>query len=131
VAADGAEHQASGWTTYIARDDATTGETTLADVLGSGVMTAPAPRISPDVVFRDLDGEAVLLNLRTGVYFGLDPVGTRIWDLLVERRSLPAILDTLLGEYEVDTARCERDVRLFLAALTEHALLEADGPPPA
>lgn len=94
-------------------------------------MTGPAPRISPDVVFRDLDGEAVLLNLRTGVYFGLDPVATRIWDLLVEQRSLPAILDTLQDEYEVDAAQCERDVRLFLAALTDHALLEADAPPPA
>ncbi|PYO19380.1 MAG: hypothetical protein DMD85_18645 [Candidatus Rokuibacteriota bacterium] len=40
-----------------------------------------AIRIRKDVVFRELEGEMVLLNLATGVYFGLDPVGTRIWTL--------------------------------------------------
>ncbi len=42
-------------------------------------------RIPDEVIFRELDGEAVILNLDTGIYFGLDAVGTRIWRLIEER----------------------------------------------
>jgi len=42
--------------------------------------------IPDDVLFRELDGEAVLLNLKTGIYFGLNPVATRMWQLIVEQR---------------------------------------------
>jgi hypothetical protein len=52
-------------------------------------------RINDDVVFRELEGEAVLLNLETGVYFGLNEVGTRIWSLLQERVSLKQVLERL------------------------------------
>jgi len=56
--------------------------------------------IPDDVLFRELDGEAVLLNLKTGTYFGLNPVGTRIWQLIVEQRSLARVLDVLASEYD-------------------------------
>jgi len=61
-----------------------------------------AIRIRKDVVFRELEGEMVLLNLATGVYFGLDPVGTRIWTLIEAHRSSDEIVETLTAEYEVD-----------------------------
>jgi len=66
--------------------------------------------IPDDVLFRELDGEAVLLNLKTGVYFGLNPVATRMWQLIAERRPLARVLDTLLREYEVDRAVLESDL---------------------
>ena len=50
-------------------------------------------RIPDEVIFRELDGEAVILNLDTGIYFGLDAVGTRIWRLIEERKPLRIVLD--------------------------------------
>ncbi len=88
-------------------------------------------RIAEDVAFRDLQGEAVLLNLKTGVYFGLDPVGTRIWHLIREHRSLQTVLDRLVGEYDVSEGGCRQDLLRFVAALRKHALVEIDPEPPA
>ena len=55
-----------------------------------------------------LDGEAVLLDLASGTYFGLDAVGTRIWELLDQRQPLAAILDAILDEYDVEEHARER-----------------------
>ena len=82
-------------------------------------------RIGTDVVFHDLQGEMVLLNLKTGVYFGLDPVGTRIWQLCQAPTSVRRILDALLDEYDVTEARCATDLLEFIRRLREHDLVEA------
>ena len=75
----------------------------------------------------DLAGEAVILNLKNSVYYGLDPVGARIWSLLQESRTVREIRDALLGEYEVDAERCEQDVVDLLEELASYGLVEADG----
>ena len=80
-------------------------------------------RIPDDVVFRELDGEAVVLNLDTGVYFGLDAVGTRIWRLIEERKPLRLILDTLVEEYEAPSDRLQRDLLAFVDQLTGKGLV--------
>ncbi len=77
-----------------------------------------------DVVFRDLQGEMVLLNLKTGVYFGLDPIGTRIWHLIQERRSLQEIRDAVTQEYDVTKDQCERDLLKFVGELRERELVD-------
>ena len=84
-----------------------------------------------DVVFRDLQGELVLLNLKSGVYFGLDPVGTRMWQLLHEHRSLHEVLAALLDEYDVAETRCERDLVGFVRALVENELVNLESGPTA
>jgi Coenzyme PQQ synthesis protein D (PqqD) len=66
--------------------------------------------IPEDVLIRELDGEAVLLNLESGVYFGLNGVATRMWQLMAERHSLAAVLDTLAGEYDADQRVLEADL---------------------
>lgn len=81
-------------------------------------------RVPEGVLFKDLAGETVLLNLNTGVYFGLDPIGTRIWQLLQAGRSLSQILATLLDEFDVEPARCEADLIRLITSLLEHGLLE-------
>lgn len=81
-------------------------------------------RVKEDAVFRDLGGEIVLLNLKTGVYFGLDPIGTRIWHLIQEHRSLREIRDALLEEYEVTKRQCEDDLLRFVGLLREKDLIE-------
>ena len=66
--------------------------------------------IPDDVLFRELDGEAVVLNLESGVYFGLNPVATRMWQLIAEQHSLVTVLNTLATEYEADQTVLEADL---------------------
>lgn len=80
-------------------------------------------RISDDVVFRDLAGEAVILNLSSGVYFGLDEVGTRMWQLLSEHGDDTKALALLLDEYEVDAAQLRQDFDQLIGQLRAKGLI--------
>jgi len=66
--------------------------------------------INPDITFRELDGEIVILNLETGVYFGLDEVGARTWRLIEDHGSLDAVFAVLRSEYDAAPAVLERDL---------------------
>lgn len=81
--------------------------------------------VSSDVLFQEVAGETVLLDLNSESYFGLDEVGTRIWALLNEGRTPGDMVAVLLEEYEVDRATLEADVRSLLESLLEAGLLEA------
>ena len=80
-------------------------------------------KIPDEVIFRELDGEAVILNLDTGIYFGLDAVGTRIWRLIEEHKPLRTVLDTLIDEYEAPPDRLQRDLLMFVERLNGKGLL--------
>lgn len=81
--------------------------------------------LSSEQVSAELEGEAVVLNLRDGVYFGLNPVGTRVWSLLKEApRSVAELRQAMLAEYDVGYEECDRDLRSLLDALREHGLIE-------
>jgi hypothetical protein len=67
-------------------------------------------RPNPDMLSSELEGEAVILNLSSGAYFGLNVVGARIWELLTAGHSLLAIRAALLDEFDVEAARCEADL---------------------
>ena len=71
----------------------------------------------------ELGGEAVLLNLDTGVYYGLDAVGTHIWKLLQEPRSITELRDLIVDEFDVAPARCEADLRPFVDSLHSYGLV--------
>ena len=94
-------------------------------------MISPMPKGSlrvlvPDhVVVRDLAGEALLVHLDNGVYFGLDAVGTRIWHLLAEHGSPEAVVPHLLREFDVDEAQLRCDLDALVAQLLEKGLLVA------
>lgn len=81
-------------------------------------------RIVEGVVCRDLDGEMVLLNLNSGIYFGLDAVGTQVWHLLQSQSSVGDVVKALLEEYEVAAARCEQDVMDLVSRLLDKGLLQ-------
>lgn len=69
------------------------------------------------------DAETVILDLRTGVYYGLEEAGARIWRLLKRPTSLGALRDALVEEYDVEPRRCERDLRALLRHLLERGLI--------
>jgi hypothetical protein len=82
--------------------------------------------IPKDVLFHDLDGEAVLLNVQSGKYFGLDSIGTRVWNLLVEHGSLSAAYQTVLEEYDVDADRLRSDLLALVDQLANNGLIQLD-----
>ncbi|MEA3410015.1 MAG: PqqD family protein [Pseudomonadota bacterium] len=76
--------------------------------------------VSPEVMFQEVGGEVVLLDLASESYFGLDEVGARAWALLNEQGDLQAVYEAMLAEYDVEPDRLAAD----LADLAER-LLEA------
>jgi hypothetical protein len=79
---------------------------------------------SKDQVSCPLEDEVAIVHLKAGVYYGLDPVGARIWELIATPRSVRAVRDTLLAEYQVDRERCEQDLVTLLRSLVEAGLIE-------
>jgi len=82
---------------------------------------------SADQVSCPLGDESSILSLKNSVYYSLDPVGTRIWELLRQSRSVDEILAMLLEEYDVEAERCERDLLAILGKLHEEGLIEILG----
>ena len=81
--------------------------------------------VAPDVLFRLAGEEAVLLNLNTEQYLGLNLVGTRMWSVLSSASSIQAAYDELLQEYEVEPAQLRADVEEFIEQLLRQKLIEA------
>lgn len=80
--------------------------------------------ISKAVLAQELQDETVLLDLDSENYFGLDSVGTRIWQLLNEGMDETDMVDILLGEYEVEREVLEKDVSELLSRLSEAGLIK-------
>jgi hypothetical protein len=85
-------------------------------------------RIKPsdDVLFQELQGEAVLLDLKTGVYFGLDRVGARMWQLFTANDSLRGVVRTIVNEYDVAEPRCTTDVLDLVTRLQDQGLIAVE-----
>jgi hypothetical protein len=77
-----------------------------------------------DQVSSDLGGEVAILDLKDGVYYGLDEVGTRVWELVQEPAVVSAIQARIIEEYEVEHARAERDVIALLQQLANEGLIQ-------
>jgi hypothetical protein len=78
------------------------------------------------VLFRELDGEAVILNLETESYLGLDAVGTRMWSVLTAQPSIEAAYQVLLAEYDVAPETLRADLERLLGEMLEHKLINLE-----
>lgn len=76
------------------------------------------------LVAVDMEGETVMLSIEKGKYYGMDPVGSKIWNLINESRSLSGLIELLVGEYEVEAEQCKNDVLKFLQYLVEEGLVK-------
>lgn len=74
-----------------------------------------------------LGDESAILNMKNSVYYGMNPVGTSIWNLLKEPKTIAEIRDTIVSEYDVDEERCERDLFTLLEQMRSEGLIEAHG----
>jgi hypothetical protein len=82
--------------------------------------------VASDVVSCDLVEEAAILNLKDGVYYGLNPVGARIWNLIQKPIKVNEILEVLLAEYDVDPEVCQADLFELLGQLLENELVKVE-----
>jgi len=81
-------------------------------------------RISKEVIFQDLEGEAVLLNMQSGIFFGLNPVAKRMWELLSELGQAEKVLTQMLQEYEASEEQLRQDLIDFIEKLKSKGLVE-------
>ncbi|AXQ29308.1 PqqD family protein [Solimonas sp. K1W22B-7] len=93
------------------------------------LILTPDTRISRkgDILASKLDHETVLLDVEGGHYYAYDAVGSRIWELIAEPRTMAQLCQALVRQYDIDMARCEREVLAFLEALSAHGLLRCEG----
>ncbi len=95
-----------------------------ANLSGQSVVVA-----AKDQVYCDLEGEAAILNLANGIYYGLDLIGAQVWTLLQQPRRVAEIRDAVMQEYEVEPERCQSDLLALLERLRTEGLIEVrDGP---
>ena len=79
---------------------------------------------APDVMFRIIGDEAVILNLKSELYLGLNPVGTRFWTVLHDAPSIEAAYESLLDEFDVAPTQLREDLDQLLGQLLEQRLIE-------
>ncbi len=79
--------------------------------------------ISEDVVWREFDGEAVILDLASQHYFGLTGSGNYMWQLIAEHGSSDAIIERLLARYDVDPANLRVDFEKFVHELAAKGMV--------
>ena len=80
--------------------------------------------VNDDVLFRDMDGEAIILNLNTESYFGLDDIGTEMWKVLTSANSIEEALNLLHQTYEVDEQLLRADAMALIRKLVDLGMLE-------
>jgi hypothetical protein len=81
-------------------------------------------RATPEQVSCPLGDEAAILNLKNTVYYGLNPVGARVWTLLQQPRTIGEMRDVLLEEYDVEAGRCEADLLELLEKMRSEGLIQ-------
>ena len=82
-----------------------------------------------DVVACELEGDSVLLDIATSRYFRLNSVGTYVWNTLDAPKSVADLQDAILSGFEVDAARCAKDLDSLLGNLSKSGLIEISNEP--
>jgi hypothetical protein len=86
---------------------------------------------SPELVSTRLGAETALMSVAHGSYYGMDRVGSRIWELIAQPRRVGSVVDELLGEFSVERSLCEQHVIAFLQKLAEVDLVQVSDAPAA
>ena len=97
----------------------------LLDVSENAIISPTQAQISSEIA-----DEAVILNLDSGIYYGLNEVGARIWELIQQPQSFSELCSILLEEYDVSAEACERDLKKILLDLKTASLIEVNDETP-
>jgi len=90
------------------------------------IATSSIVRKTTRQISCQLTGEAAILNLESGIYYGLDEVGARVWALLNEPRRVAELRDAVVEEFDVEAERCERDLVALFTSLADAGLVEIE-----
>ncbi len=82
---------------------------------------------SPKTAWRVIEGEAVILSLDTKAFRGLNPVGSRMWELIDGRRSVDEIVEVIVREFDVTREQAAVDVQAFVRELLDKGLVTSAG----
>jgi coenzyme PQQ synthesis protein D (PqqD) len=83
--------------------------------------------VSSQQVSCPLGDEAAILNLKNNMYYGMNPVGATVWNLLKQPKTVAEIRDVIVEEYEVEEERCEQDLFTLLEEMRSQGLIEVRG----
>jgi hypothetical protein len=92
--------------------------------MDSKIITNSILIATREQVSCDLAGEAAILDMKSGMYYGLNAVGARIWSLLQEPKTVREICATIVAEYDVEADPCVRDILALLQELLDRGLVE-------
>ena len=90
-------------------------------------MADPIISASQNQVSGVLNGETILLSSTTNLYYGLDPVGSRMWELIQQPQRLSALCNQLASDFDVELSVCERDIRDLIGKMAEADLVKVEG----
>ena len=71
-----------------------------------------------------IDDEVVMMSSEKGMYYNLNPIGSRIWELLEAPQTIESLCTQLMDEYDVDEATCKQETEEFIQSLAERGLIE-------
>lgn len=77
-----------------------------------------------EVIFSEMDGELVMMDLEKNSYFGLNAVGKEIWELLTEAKTINGLCATLMQKYDVELERCKQDVTAMVNKMVEVGIVQ-------
>ena len=80
-----------------------------------------------EVFASEIDNEVVMMNIDTGKYYGMDAIGSRIWELIADEILVTELIGKLMEEYDVEEEQCRKDVLEFLNQLNANKLLQVSG----
>lgn len=95
--------------------------TTSAAIAAEATVT-----VNPQAVACDLEGEVVILNLESGIYFGLNAVGGDIWSYIQTEHTIEDIIQHMLQLYRVERARCEAEVFALMQNMASRGLIKVE-----
>lgn len=76
-----------------------------------------------DIVFNTLDDDIIMMSMKNGEYYGLDAIGTWIWDKIESPVSFEGLIKAIMLEFEVSEEDCINDVKDFLVSMNEKELI--------
>jgi hypothetical protein len=94
----------------------------------TGIMMDSTVMVAKDQMSCGLDDEAVILSIKKGVYYSLNPCGNRIWSLIQKPVKVRKVRDTLLEEFDIDTETCEKDLLSLLNVMEKEGLVVIEDP---
>ncbi|MDI6724003.1 MAG: PqqD family protein [Methanobacterium sp.] len=91
----------------------------MGELSGSSMIS-----VTKEAVHCDVEDEVVILSMKDGVYYGLNPVGAFIWNQIQKPKRVDEICDLIMGEFDVGREECEADLMDLLSELLDKGLIE-------